>query len=81
MVKYLSFHNSSFALRYFFNVNGKASVTHLVLLLCKHEAFVAPLKKGQKPICANVNSSGHYAANKNSHHKDKNCVNSTFQVS
>jgi hypothetical protein len=29
MVKYLSFHNSSFALRYFFNVNGKATVvTH-----------------------------------------------------
>jgi hypothetical protein len=30
MVKYLSFHNSSFALRSFFNVNGKAihSVTH-----------------------------------------------------
>jgi hypothetical protein len=25
-VKYLNFHNSSFALRYFFNVNGKAMV-------------------------------------------------------
>jgi len=25
MVKYLSFHNSSFALRYFLNVNGKAN--------------------------------------------------------
>jgi hypothetical protein len=28
MVKYLNFHNSSFALRYFFNVNGKAMVWH-----------------------------------------------------
>jgi len=28
MVKYLSFHNSSFALRYFFNVNGKARASH-----------------------------------------------------
>jgi len=28
VVKYLSFHNSSFALRYFFNVNGKAIVWH-----------------------------------------------------
>jgi len=26
MVKYLSFHNSSFALRYFFYVNGKATL-------------------------------------------------------
>jgi hypothetical protein len=26
MVKYLSFHNSSLALRYFCNVNGKATV-------------------------------------------------------
>jgi hypothetical protein len=25
-VKFLSFHNSSFALRYFFNVNGKATI-------------------------------------------------------
>jgi hypothetical protein len=25
MVKYLNFHNYSFALRYFFNVNGKAT--------------------------------------------------------
>jgi len=32
MVKYLSIHNSSFALRYLFNVNGKAH-TH-PLLLC-----------------------------------------------
>jgi hypothetical protein len=28
MVKYLSFHNSSFSVRYFFNVNGKAKVWH-----------------------------------------------------
>jgi len=28
MVKYLSFHNSSFALRYFYNVNGKATSWH-----------------------------------------------------
>jgi hypothetical protein len=28
MVKYLSFHNSSFALKYIFNVNGKAIVWH-----------------------------------------------------
>jgi hypothetical protein len=28
MVKYLSFHNSCFALIYFFNVNGKATVWH-----------------------------------------------------
>ncbi len=34
MLKYLSFHNSSFALRYFLNVNGKGhSVTHTWLLL------------------------------------------------
>ncbi len=35
MVKYLSFHNSSFALRYFFNVNGKATqcVTHPLVVL------------------------------------------------
>ncbi len=26
MVKYLNLHNSSFTLRYFFNVNGKATV-------------------------------------------------------
>jgi hypothetical protein len=26
MVKYLNFHNSSFALRYFLNVNGKATM-------------------------------------------------------
>jgi len=26
MVKYLNFHNSSFAVRYLFNVNGKATV-------------------------------------------------------
>jgi hypothetical protein len=33
MVKYLNFHNSSsFALRYFFNVNGKAIVWHTPLL-------------------------------------------------
>jgi hypothetical protein len=25
MVKYLNFHNSSFALRYFFSINGKAT--------------------------------------------------------
>jgi hypothetical protein len=29
MVKYLSFHNSSFALRYIFNVNGKATMWHI----------------------------------------------------
>jgi hypothetical protein len=29
MLKYLSFHNSSkFALRYFFNANGKATLCH-----------------------------------------------------
>ncbi len=28
MVKYFNFHNSSFALRYIFNVNGKAKVWH-----------------------------------------------------
>jgi hypothetical protein len=32
MVKYLSFHNSSFALRLIFNVNGKAKVLHIPLL-------------------------------------------------
>jgi hypothetical protein len=31
MVKYLHFHNSSFALRYVFNVNGKATVWHTPL--------------------------------------------------
>ncbi len=29
MVKYWNFHNSSFALRYFFNANGKATVWHI----------------------------------------------------
>jgi hypothetical protein len=33
MVKYLSFHNSSFALRYFFNVNGKATMWHTPLFI------------------------------------------------
>ncbi len=50
MVKYLSFHNSSFTLRYIlFNVNGKASVTHLVLLLCKCELFWAQCCKQKFP--------------------------------
>jgi len=51
MVKYLSFHNSSFTLRYIlFNVNGKASsVTHLVLLLCKCELFWALCCKQKFP--------------------------------
>jgi hypothetical protein len=37
MVKYLNFHNSSFAFKYFFNVNGKATVgdTPLVTYLPK----------------------------------------------
>jgi hypothetical protein len=34
MVIYLSFHNSSFALRYFFYVNGKATVWHTPCLFC-----------------------------------------------
>ncbi len=34
MVKYLSFHNSSFALKYFFNVNGKAKVWHTLCFVC-----------------------------------------------
>jgi len=33
MVKYLSFHNSSFALRYFYNANGKVTVWHTPLLI------------------------------------------------
>jgi hypothetical protein len=32
--KYLSFRNSSFALRYIFNVNGKATMWHTPLFLC-----------------------------------------------
>ncbi len=35
MVKYLNFHNASLALRYFFNVNGKATVCHKLLNLLK----------------------------------------------
>jgi hypothetical protein len=54
MVKYLSFHNSSFALRYFFMyINGKAhSVTHpllytynsMILKGIKWPKFDAPLQ-------------------------------------
>ncbi len=41
MVKYLSFHNSSFALRYYFNVNGKGhSVTDTPLVLKSFNGFV-----------------------------------------
>jgi hypothetical protein len=46
MVKYLSFlHNSSFALRYFLNVNGKATVgnTPLVIIM----VFLCPLYKAE----------------------------------
>jgi hypothetical protein len=38
-----------FCLKILFNVNGKASVTHLVLLWCKHEAFVAPPPPPPRP--------------------------------
>jgi hypothetical protein len=34
MVKYLNFHNSSFALRYLFNVNGKATVWDTPCFVC-----------------------------------------------
>jgi hypothetical protein len=40
MVNLLSFHNSSFALRYFFNVNGKATVV-------THSLFHNCTRKGQ----------------------------------
>jgi hypothetical protein len=32
MVKYLSFHNSSFSLEIHFNVNGKATLWHTLLV-------------------------------------------------
>jgi hypothetical protein len=48
MVKYLNFHNSSFASRYFVNVNGKATVRHTS---CLHNTQLnlrlAPLLKQQ----------------------------------
>jgi hypothetical protein len=36
MVKYLSFHNSSFALKYFLMENGKATVPHTPCLAFKN---------------------------------------------
>jgi hypothetical protein len=43
MVKYLSFHNSSFALRsFFFNVNGKATVLHIPCFV-RHHTFLYSL--------------------------------------
>jgi hypothetical protein len=47
MVKYLSFHNSSsFALRYFFNVNGKAIVRVTRPLIINTRLILCKMYKG-----------------------------------
>jgi len=49
MVKYLNFHNSSFALRYFFNVNGKATVWHAHCFRIEyHLIMIVPTHKHHK---------------------------------
>jgi hypothetical protein len=41
LVKYLSFHNSSFALRYFLNINGKATMCDTPLVeITKNWSFL-----------------------------------------
>jgi hypothetical protein len=46
MVKYLSFHNSSFALRYFFNANGKAIVWYTPLFAKRSVTLHVKIRNG-----------------------------------